>query len=67
MYFTFILFKPYCFIHQRGGEQIIRQFAGTDATESFYDLHRHSVIEKYHPRLCIGKVNDSKYDGKKNV
>jgi len=45
-----------------GGEQIIRQFAGTDATESFYDLHRHSVIEKYHPRLCIGKVNDSKYD-----
>jgi len=39
-----------------GGEQIIRQYAGQDATETFYDLHRQSVLEKYHPRLCIGKI-----------
>jgi len=43
-----------------GGEQIIRQYAGKDATEIFYDLHRNSVLEKYHPRLCIGTIDNRK-------
>jgi len=41
-----------------GGEQIIRQFAGKDATEAFFDLHRNDVLLKY-DRLVIGKLNES--------
>lgn len=38
-----------------GGEKIIRKYAGKDATESFYALHRHEVLDKY-ARLRIGSI-----------
>jgi cytochrome b involved in lipid metabolism len=31
-----------------GGELIIREYAGKDATESFYAFHRQEVLQKYH-------------------
>jgi len=40
-----------------GGEELIRQYAGKDATEEFYSLHRHEVLSKY-ARLQIGVLND---------
>lgn len=39
-----------------GGSVVLAQVAGTDATTQFYNLHRHEVIEKYRPSLCIGLV-----------
>ena len=38
-----------------GGASVLTQFAGTDATTAFYNLHRHEVIQKY-TNLCIGTV-----------
>lgn len=37
-----------------GGNVVLAQIAGTDATTAFYNLHRHEVIEKYRPSLCLG-------------
>lgn len=42
-----------------GGEQVLRQFYGKDATEAFYGLHRQEVLEKYAPRLVIGNIEGS--------
>ena len=39
-----------------GGSVVLVQVAGTDATTAFYNLHRHSVIEKYRPSLCLGTL-----------
>ncbi|KAI0472843.1 acyl-CoA dehydrogenase/oxidase [Xylariaceae sp. FL0804] len=39
-----------------GGESVLRQVAGTDATVAFYNLHRHEVLAKYDEDLCIGTV-----------
>ena len=39
-----------------GGSVVLVQIAGTDATTAFYNLHRHSVIEKYRPSLCLGTL-----------
>jgi len=39
-----------------GGSVVLAQIAGTDATTSYYNLHRHEVIVKYRPSLCIGLV-----------
>ena len=38
-----------------GGESVLRQVAGQDATEAFYSLHRHEVLTKY-AHLAIGKI-----------
>ena len=38
-----------------GGESVLRQVAGQDATVAFYNLHRHEVLTKY-ADLCIGTV-----------
>lgn len=38
-----------------GGETVLQQVAGTDATGDFYNLHRHEVLQKY-ASLCIGTV-----------
>ena len=43
-----------------GGELVIREYAGKDATEDFYGLHRHEVIQKYSPKLLIGKIASEK-------
>ncbi|KAJ5054055.1 uncharacterized protein L3040_000339 [Drepanopeziza brunnea f. sp. 'multigermtubi'] len=42
-----------------GGESVLRQVAGTDATEAFYNLHRQEVLQKY-SNLCIGTVEGEK-------
>ncbi|KAL4933266.1 acyl-CoA dehydrogenase family protein [Aspergillus undulatus] len=41
-----------------GGSVVLTQIAGTDATEAFYNLHRHEVITKYKKTLCIGVVEN---------
>ena len=38
-----------------GGESVLKQVAGTDATEAFYNLHRQEVLQKY-SSLCIGTI-----------
>ncbi|KAJ9443930.1 putative Acyl-CoA dehydrogenase [Diplonema papillatum] len=38
-----------------GGERVIKLFAGKDATEEFYELHRKEVLAKYQ-RLVVGRV-----------
>ncbi|KAL2073433.1 hypothetical protein VTL71DRAFT_10757 [Oculimacula yallundae] len=42
-----------------GGEAVLRQVAGTDATEAFYNLHRQEVLQKY-TSLCIGTIDGEK-------
>ncbi|KAL1960206.1 hypothetical protein VTO42DRAFT_8749 [Malbranchea cinnamomea] len=38
-----------------GGNVVLTQVAGQDATEAFYNLHRQEVLEKYKD-LCLGVV-----------
>jgi predicted heme/steroid binding protein len=38
-----------------GGETVLRQVAGKDATSEFYNLHRHEVLTKYSD-LCVGTI-----------
>jgi cytochrome b involved in lipid metabolism len=38
-----------------GGNVVLQQVAGQDATTAFYNLHRHEVLQKY-SSLCIGTV-----------
>ncbi|CZS98527.1 uncharacterized protein RAG0_07225 [Rhynchosporium agropyri] len=42
-----------------GGEAVLKQVAGTDATEAFYNLHRQEVLQKY-SSLCIGTIDGEK-------
>ncbi|GAP83093.1 putative acyl- dehydrogenase [Rosellinia necatrix] len=42
-----------------GGETVLRQVAGQDATAAFYNLHRHEVLTKYED-LRIGTVAGEK-------
>jgi hypothetical protein len=42
-----------------GGEAVLRQVAGTDATAAFYNLHRQEVLAKYED-LYIGTVEGEK-------
>ncbi|RFU29129.1 hypothetical protein B7463_g7203, partial [Scytalidium lignicola] len=42
-----------------GGEFVLKQVAGTDATETFYNLHRQEVLQKY-ADLCIGTIEGEK-------
>ena len=41
-----------------GGESVLRQVAGQDATSAFYSLHRHEVLspQQHGARLAIGTV-----------
>lgn len=38
-----------------GGESVLRQVAGQDATTAFYNLHRHEVLARY-AHLAVGTV-----------
>ncbi|KAL3897043.1 MAG: hypothetical protein SGCHY_003687 [Lobulomycetales sp.] len=38
-----------------GGELLLLEYAGKDATEQFYNLHRHEVLVRY-ARLAIGQI-----------
>lgn len=42
-----------------GGEAVLKQVAGTDATEAFYNLHRQEVLQKYE-NLAIGTIEGEK-------
>ncbi|KAH7148489.1 acyl-CoA dehydrogenase/oxidase [Dactylonectria macrodidyma] len=42
-----------------GGESVLRQVAGQDATTAFYNLHRHEVLTKY-ADLAVGTVEGEK-------
>jgi predicted heme/steroid binding protein len=42
-----------------GGESVLKQVAGQDATDAFYNLHRHEVLTKY-ADLAIGTVAGEK-------
>ena len=42
-----------------GGNVVLQQVAGQDATTAFYNLHRHEVLQKY-SSLCIGTVQGEK-------
>ncbi|KAE8452925.1 hypothetical protein EG329_013197 [Mollisiaceae sp. DMI_Dod_QoI] len=42
-----------------GGEAVLMQVAGTDATDAFYNLHRQEVLQKY-ASLCIGSIDGEK-------
>jgi alkylation response protein AidB-like acyl-CoA dehydrogenase/predicted heme/steroid binding protein len=39
-----------------GGETVLKQVAGKDATSEFYNLHRHEVLVKYSD-LCVGTID----------
>ncbi|KAJ9662361.1 hypothetical protein H2198_001495 [Neophaeococcomyces mojaviensis] len=42
-----------------GGNVVLQQVAGQDATTAFYNLHRHEVLQKY-SNLCIGTIEGEK-------
>jgi len=42
-----------------GGNVVLQQVAGTDATVDFYNLHRQEVLTKYES-LCIGTIEGEK-------
>jgi len=42
-----------------GGSVVLAQVAGQDATQAFYNLHRHEVLQQY-ASLCIGAVEGEK-------
>lgn len=42
-----------------GGEAVLQQVAGKDATRDFYNLHRHEVLTKY-KRLVVGTIKGEK-------
>jgi len=40
-----------------GGSQVFDEYAGQDATEVFYSLHKHEIITgKFGPRLMVGSI-----------
>lgn len=43
-----------------GGEAVLRQVAGKDATTDFYNLHRQEVLEKYIDDLAVGTIQGEK-------
>lgn len=43
-----------------GGEAVLRQVAGTDATDTFYNLHRHEVLTGKYSDLAIGTIEGEK-------
>src|SRR3954468_17747442 len=42
-----------------GGESVLKQVAGTDATEAFYNLHKQEVLQKF-SNLAIGTIEGEK-------
>lgn len=43
-----------------GGEAVLRQVAGTDATDAFYNLHRHEVLTGKYAELAVGTIEGEK-------
>ena len=39
-----------------GGKGILLEYAGKDATEAFFDLHRKEIIAKFGPKLQVGTI-----------
>ncbi|TKA49377.1 hypothetical protein B0A54_00043 [Friedmanniomyces endolithicus] len=40
-----------------GGSVVLTQVAGQDATQAFYNLHRHEILQQY-SKLCIGVLDN---------
>ena len=45
-----------------GGEKVITRFAGRDATDVFYGLHRSDVLTKWAPQLQVGIIEGTDGD-----
>jgi hypothetical protein len=43
-----------------GGNIVLEQVAGKDATGDFYNLHRQEVLQKYRGDLCVGVIAGEK-------
>lgn len=43
-----------------GGEAVLRQVAGTDATDAFYNLHRHEVLTGKYAEMAVGTIEGEK-------
>lgn len=43
-----------------GGNVVLQQVAGEDATGAFYNLHRHEVLQTVGTSLCIGTIEGEK-------
>jgi len=39
-----------------GGKKVLIKQGGKDASEVFKEFHSKSILEKYGPPLCVGKV-----------
>jgi alkylation response protein AidB-like acyl-CoA dehydrogenase len=50
-----------------GGEKILTKYAGQDATEQFYALHRHEVLEKYLGKLQVGVIENGMHEEPSNL
>ncbi|KAJ9050764.1 hypothetical protein DSO57_1011451 [Entomophthora muscae] len=42
-----------------GGKKIVLKVAGQDATKQFDNFHNQAILDKYTPKLCIGKIGES--------
>lgn len=45
-------------VHLTASTQALTRYAGRDATEVFYSLHRHEVLDKYAAKLQVGVMED---------
>mmetsp|Transcript_14754 Transcript_14754/g.19357 ORF Transcript_14754/g.19357 Transcript_14754/m.19357 type:complete len:518 (+) Transcript_14754:181-1734(+) len=50
-----------------GGERPIHEYAGKDATDVFYGLHMHAVLEKFGPRLLVGRLEGAEEKNEENT
>ncbi|KAJ9068647.1 hypothetical protein DSO57_1026529 [Entomophthora muscae] len=41
-----------------GGKKIVLKVAGQDASKQFVNFHNQDILDKYTPKLCIGKIGD---------
>eukprot|EP00516_Mucochytrium_quahogii_P001769 CAMPEP_0203759814 /NCGR_PEP_ID=MMETSP0098-20131031/13055_1 /ASSEMBLY_ACC=CAM_ASM_000208 /TAXON_ID=96639 /ORGANISM=" , Strain NY0313808BC1" /LENGTH=517 /DNA_ID=CAMNT_0050653049 /DNA_START=166 /DNA_END=1719 /DNA_ORIENTATION=- len=39
-----------------GGEEVLLEYAGKDCTDVFFGLHRYDVLQKYAPKLMVGRL-----------
>lgn len=49
-----------------GGEEILYEYAGQDVTETFYGLHRQEVLEKFGPKLLVGRLEGAEEENDDN-
>ena len=50
-----------------GGEQVLARFAGRDASEAFFALHRADVLDTWGPKLHVGVIEGPEEVGSTRV